>query len=297
MSQERRGILLAGGQGTRLHPLTLGISKQLLPIYDKPMVYYPLSTLMLGGIKEVLVISTPEDLPIFERLLGDGSRLGIRISYKAQPEAGGIAQALVLGEEFLGGSDVALILGDNVFFGHGLTGLLQSASGASEATVFAYQVKDPERYGVVTFDAKGLAESLEEKPANPRSRYALTGLYFYPNDAVQIAKRLAPSERGELEITDVNVHYLNEGLLRVEKLGRGFAWLDTGTEESLLQASNFIATIEARQGFKIACIEEVALRMGFIDRQAALEMGSQMKNPYGEYLVQLSKEDDLSLTY
>ncbi|KIM05590.1 MAG: glucose-1-phosphate thymidylyltransferase [Sulfurovum sp. AS07-7] len=285
-----KGIILAGGSGTRLYPITKGVSKQLVPIYDKPMVYYPLSVLMLAGIKEVLIISTPNDLPRFEELLGDGSDLGMKFSYVVQPSPDGLAQAFLLGEEFLAGDDACLVLGDNIFYGHGLTRLLaQSVKNAKEenkATVFGYYVKDPERYGVAQFDEAGTVTSIEEKPTNPKSNYAVVGLYFYPKDVVAKAKNVKPSERGELEITTLNQDYLSENRLKVELMGRGYAWLDTGTHESLLEASQFIQTIENRQSLKVACLEEIAYEMGYISKEKLLELAKPLsKNQYGQYLI------------
>ena len=287
-----KGILLAGGSGTRLYPVTRGVSKQLLPIYDKPMVYYPLSSLMLAGIREVLLISTPHDLGAFERLLGDGSALGMQISYAAQPRPEGLAQAFLIGRDFVGPDRVALALGDNVFYGHGFPQSLEAAAARTRgATVFGYQVRDPERYGVVEFGADGRVLSIEEKPKAPRSSYAVTGLYFYDNRVLDIAASLAPSPRGELEITDVNVAYLRLGELHVELLGRGIAWLDTGTHESLLQAANFIQAIQERQGLEVACVEEIAFRKGWIGADALLEAYAEMKgNGYGAYLASLARD-------
>jgi glucose-1-phosphate thymidylyltransferase len=290
-----KGIILAGGSGTRLYPITKGISKQLAPIYDKPMVYYPLSVLMLSSITEVLIISTPTDLPRFEQLLGDGSDIGMKFSYIVQPSPDGLAQAFILGEEFIGSNDVCLVLGDNIFYGHGLTNLLaasvKNAKDLKDATVFGYHVKDPERYGVAEFNKEGKVTSLEEKPANPKSNYAVVGLYFYPNDVVQKAKEVKPSDRGELEITTLNQDYLKEERLRVELMGRGYAWLDTGTHESLLEASNFIQTIENRQGLKVACIEEIAYEMGYISKEKLLELAQPLKkNQYGQYLIRRASE-------
>ncbi|MBR4213804.1 MAG: glucose-1-phosphate thymidylyltransferase RfbA, partial [Bacteroidales bacterium] len=289
-----KGIILAGGSGTRLYPITKAISKQLLPIYDKPMIYYPLSTLMLAGIRDILIISTPQDLPMFERLLGSGEDLGLKFSYVVQPRPEGLAQAFILGKDFIGDDSVCLVLGDNIFYGHGLPALLKDARKNVEekniATVFGYQVTDPERYGVIAFDKEGRATSIEEKPAHPKSNYAVVGLYFYPNDVVKIASEIKPSARGELEITTVNQCYLEQNRIGVELMGRGFAWLDTGTHESLNEAGSFIQTIETRQGLKISCVEEIAYKLGYISAEKLKQLATPLaKNGYGQYLLKLAE--------
>ena len=289
-----KGIILAGGSGTRLYPITKGVSKQLLPVYDKPMIYYPLSVLMLAGVHKILIISTPEDLPNFQKLLGDGSDIGIKLFYKEQPSPDGLAQAFIIGEEFIGNDDVCLVLGDNIFYGSGFSGMLKNASKnilKGKSTVFGYYVKDPERFGVAEFDNKGNVISIEEKPKNPKSNYAVVGLYLYTNNVVQIAKKVKPSSRGELEITSINQEYLKNNNLKVELLGRGFAWLDTGTHDSLLEAGQFIESIEKRKGLKVACLEEIAYRMKYIDAEQVKKLAKPMKkNGYGQYLLNMVKE-------
>ncbi len=292
-----KGIILAGGSGTRLYPITKAISKQLLPVYDKPMIYYPLSTLMLAGIRDILIISTPQDLPLFERLLGSGEDLGLKFSYVEQPRPEGLAQAFILGKDFIGDDSACLVLGDNIFYGHGLPALLKDARKNVEekniATVFGYQVTDPERYGVIAFDKEGRATSIEEKPAHPKSNYAVVGLYFYPNDVVKIASEIKPSARGELEITTVNQCYLEQNRIGVELMGRGFAWLDTGTHESLNEAGSFIQTIETRQGLKISCVEEIAFKLGYITADKLRQLATPLtKNGYGQYLLKLTEEEN-----
>lgn len=292
-----KGIILAGGSGTRLYPITRSISKQIIPIYDKPMIYYPLSVLMLAGIRDILIISTPKDIQLYKDLFGDGSQLGLNIVYEIQPSPDGLAQAFIIGEKFIGNDNVCMVLGDNIFYGYGFSGMLMNSYKLKDgAEVFGYYVKDPERYGVAEFDKTGKVLSLEEKPKNPKSNYAVTGLYFYSNDVVEKAKNLKPSARGELEITDLNRLYLNENRLKVNLLGRGMAWLDTGTHESMLEASNYIATIEHRQGLKIACIEEIAYKKGFINKEQLLALAEPLKkNQYGEYLIHVANEEVLTV--
>jgi glucose-1-phosphate thymidylyltransferase len=289
-----KGIILAGGSGTRLYPITKGVSKQLLPVYDKPMIYYPLSVLMLAGIQEILIISTPEDLPNFRKLLGDGSEIGLKLSYKEQPSPDGLAQAFIIGEDFIANEDVCLVLGDNIFYGYGFSETLQNARKnvvEGKSTVFGYYVNDPERYGVASFDNNGVVTSIEEKPENPKSNYAVVGLYFFTNDVVQIAKKIKPSHRGELEITSVNQEYLKRNNLKVQLLGRGFAWLDTGTHDSLMEAGQFIETIEKRQGLKVACLEEIAYNMKYINKEQLNKLAEPLKkNGYGQYLLKLAKQ-------
>jgi glucose-1-phosphate thymidylyltransferase len=289
-----KGIILAGGSGTRLYPITKGVSKQLLPVYDKPMIYYPLSVLMLAGIQEILIISTPEDLPNFKKLLGDGSEIGLNLHYKEQPSPDGLAQAFIIGAEFIGTDHVCLVLGDNIFYGYGFSGILQNARNnvaKGKSTVFGYYVSDPERYGVAEYDEKGNVTSIEEKPTDPKSNFAVVGLYFYTNDVVEIAKKIKPSHRGELEITSVNQEYLKQQNLKVELLGRGFAWLDTGTHDSLMEAGQFIETIEKRQGLKVACLEEIAYRMNYISSNQLKMLAEPLKkNGYGQYLLKLAKQ-------
>jgi glucose-1-phosphate thymidylyltransferase len=289
-----KGIILAGGSGTRLYPITKGVSKQLLPVYDKPMIYYPLSVLMLAGIQEILIISTPEDLPNFKKLLGDGSEIGLNLHYKEQPSPDGLAQAFIIGAEFIGTDNVCLVLGDNIFYGYGFSGILQNARNnvaKGKSTVFGYYVSDPERYGVAEYDEKGNVTSIEEKPTDPKSNFAVVGLYFYTNDVVEIAKKIKPSHRGELEITSVNQEYLKQQNLKVELLGRGFAWLDTGTHDSLMEAGQFIETIEKRQGLKVACLEEIAYNMKYIDKAQLNKLAEPLKkNGYGQYLLKLAKQ-------
>ncbi|GAB4295929.1 MAG: glucose-1-phosphate thymidylyltransferase RfbA [Marinilabiliales bacterium] len=294
-----KGIILAGGSGTRLYPITRSISKQIIPVYDKPMIYYPLSVLMLAGIRDILIISTPKDIHLYEDLLGDGKKLGIKISYEVQPSPDGLAQAFIIGEKFIGKDKVCLVLGDNIYYGHGFGKMMLKAAKIKDgALVFGYYVKNPQRYGVVEFDDNKNVLSLEEKPKQPKSNYAVTGLYFYSNDVVEKAKSLKPSARGELEITDLNLLYLNENRLKVQLLGRGIAWLDTGTHESLLQASNFIATIEERQGLKASCIEEIAYKRGFIDKNQLLELANELKNnQYGEYLYKIANDEILTFEF